>query len=309
MIAQWRPLLLVMHVLSNLHDEPLDFATSLLQTRARGARATQHQIQGQGRQKRAVKENTTCTPSQHQDALDTNDQMVKRSNKTLIWELTSQGRIQNGFPDWNFVHIPKTGGDSMSISSAPLFPVGMGGANTNAPKLGSEQCFFQQLPPKMAPFGYGQESYRGKTIFCAVRNPYERAISGACHLLQYMNTSPGEEPPPINASMLDSFLRTQLDKYKFDKKLGTCFWIPQVEYTEGPLGCTRVINFAHLEQEYNSLMEEAGYPLRLGRDISHRCAARCDYTKDDLDPSTVKLLSDFYAADFEAWGQEFGWTK
>jgi len=302
MIAQWRPLLLVMHVLANWHDEPLDFATSLLQT--------QHRIQRQGRQSRAVKENTACTPSSDRDIHDTNVQLVTGSNTTLIRELTSQGRIQNGFPDWNFVHIPKTGGDSMSISSAPLFPVGMGQANTDHPKLGYEQCFFYQLPPKMVPPGYGQEVYRGKTIFCAVRNPYERAISGACHLLQYMAASRGlGEPPPINASMLDSFLRTQLDMYKVNKKQGACFWIPQVEYTEGPLGCTRVINFAHLEQEYNSLMEEAGYNLKLGRDLSHRCAAKCDYTKDDLDPSTVKLLSDLYAADFETWGQAFGWTK
>lgn len=108
---------------------------------------------------------------------------------------------------------------------------------------------------------------------------------------------------------MDNHIREKLEAYKTNKMMDTCFWIPQVEYTEGPLGCTRVINFANLEQEYHDLMREAGYNLTLAPDKSHQCAAKCEYTKDDLDPSTVRLLSNFYAADFEKWGQEFEWTK
>lgn len=295
MIAQWRYFALVVHVLGNsglgcLCDEPiLDYATNLIQI--------------QTASKLRTKDTTRCQPSIAQDISENVMKNSLGSNQTLISQLTSQGRIHDGFPDWNFVHIPKTGGDTFSASSAPLFPVGMGTANINAPREGPERCFFSQLPPKLIS-PTQQRIYRDTTVFCSVRNPYERAISGACHLLQYTTGAQS-----INASMVDSFIKSELELYKSDKLRGTCFWIPQVEYTEGPLGCSRVINFAHLEEEFINLMEEAGYYLKLSSDTSHRCAVKCDLTKDDLEPSTVKLLSDLYAADFERWGQEFGWTK
>lgn len=287
--------MLVMHVFGKSgleyleHEHLLDSGTHLLQ------------IHSESQQRRTNK--VSCLPSETQDGIDNRIKKALPSNQTLISQLTTQGRIRNGFPDWTFVHIPKTGGDTFSMSSGPLYPVGMSVANAKAPHEDGQHCFFVQLPPKMIS-PTKQYVYRDKTVFCAVRNPYERAISGACHMLQYLYKFQS-----INASMVDNHIKTALEKYKSNKTTEACFWIPQVEYTEGPLGCTRVINFAHLEQEYNDLMEEAGYNLTLAPDTTHRCAVKCDLTKDDLDPSTVRLLSDFYAADFERWGQEFGWTK
>jgi len=286
---------LVMHVFGKSgleyleHEHLLDSGTHLLQ------------IHSESQQRRTNK--VSCLPSGLQDGIDNRIKKVLASNQTLISQLTTQGRIRNGFPDWTFVHIPKTGGDTFGLSSGPLYPVGMGDANTKSPKADNDHCYFIQLPPNMI-LPTQEHVYRDKTVFCAVRNPYERAISGACHMLQYE-----QQTQSINASMIDSYIKMALEQYKSNKLTGCCFWIPQVEYTEGPLGCTRVINFAHLEQEYNDLMEEAGYNLKLAPDTTHRCAIKCDLTKDDLDPSTVRLLSDFYAADFERWGQEFGWTK
>merc|ERR1719502_2221282 len=114
--------------------------------------------------------------------------IVKKHDKAQIAKLKKSGRISEGFPDLAFVHIPKTGGDAVSMASTPIFPYGFGlRANlalnlmVDKKKQGSNFCYFEELPPKEVTKLYSkkvfEESYEKRTTFCAVRNPYERIVS------------------------------------------------------------------------------------------------------------------------------------
>merc|ERR1719375_661537 len=113
---------------------------------------------------------------------------VKKHDKAQIARLKQGGKISEGFPDLAFVHIPKTGGDAVSMASTPIFPYGFGlRANlalnlmVDKKKQGSNFCYFEELPPKEIPKLYStkvfEESYEKRTVFCSVRNPYERLVS------------------------------------------------------------------------------------------------------------------------------------
>merc|ERR1719265_2346140 len=121
-------------------------------------------------------------------AVDIVNSIVKKHDKAQIAKLKQQGRISEGFPDLTFVHIPKTGGDAVSMASTPIFPYGFGlRANlalnlmVDKKKQGSNFCYFEQLPPKEITKLYSKkvfdESYGKRTVFCSVRNPYDRIVS------------------------------------------------------------------------------------------------------------------------------------
>jgi len=250
-----------------------------------------------------------CVPSGESDDLNLLLQIEKMKNETLKAELRRQGRITDGYPDWTFVHIPKTGGDSFTMASLPLYPEGMGHANAHVRERGTyANCWVEQLPPKLVPAVVGADAarvYENKTVFCAVRHPYRRAISSACHALV---SSSREHITPAMVS--DNIRQTLTVWSRVDPFYETCFWIPQVEYTEGPLGCSRVINFDHLSQEYEELMAEAGYPLELpAATATHTCKPPCKVEPEELDKDVVELLSSSYARDFERWGRSFGWEQ
>merc|ERR1719453_438413 len=114
--------------------------------------------------------------------------IVKKHDKTQIARLKQTGKISEGFPDMAFVHIPQTGGDAIAMASTPIFPYGFGlRANlalnlmVDKKKQGNNFCYFEQLPPKEVTKLYSkkvaEEAYGKRTVFCAVRDPYDRIVS------------------------------------------------------------------------------------------------------------------------------------
>merc|ERR1719316_256686 len=82
---------------------------------------------------------------------------------------------------------------------------------------------------------------------------------------------------------------------------------------EGPGGCSHVLDFNHLERDFNSLMQEFGYNLKLPtseethRTYSKKCAGKV--TSADLDAQSKALLDKVYARDFAELGPKYGWVE
>jgi len=226
-------------------------------------------------------------------------------NATLAERYRSEGKIKpDGVPSLNYVHIPKTGGDSFLLASKILGPYGMSYSNkvvsakiVPAGLKTPSNCFFAQLPAvevdRLSP-GMAETVYGGSEIFCAVRDPYARAISGACHMSTYIDF-------PLFEHGLDSALRFWLEQYLHggNQRVGTCFWIPQVDYMKGPNGCKHVLDFDHLEEDYDNLMAKYGFDeLKMfPPNATHGCKTGCNETKTDLSPETIKLMETIYAED------------
>jgi hypothetical protein len=242
---------------------------------------------------------SNCTPNVVQDTLMLLDHITHDRNQSLIDRYLHDGKITtSGFPILNFVHIPKTAGDSFTLASAPLGEYGMGTAQMNAvddEAKSYKNCVFQQMPPMDLEPGLAKSVYGESEIFCSVRNPYDRAWSAACHMKQY--------DPGYSSLSVDEIIRVSLEKYVDDRHFYVCFWVPQVDYLSGPQGCKHIIDFDHLESEYDQLMKQYGFDdLTLPpASATHACHVSCG--KQNMSADTRVLFDQTYAKDIEFWNE------
>jgi len=256
-----------------------------------------------------------CVPSMQRDVFNMDAWARQHHDPDQIAVLKSQGKIaEDGktFTDLAFVHIPKTAGDAITLAFKSLGTPHIHHSHVREPHIsawgrGGDQCWGEQAPPKEFAKGnpaLAQRVYGGKPVFCVARDPYDRAIAGACHMVAYQ----GIGHPAPTLSEVNWFLRGALSEFRFGNyRLGTCFWIPQVDFMEGPYGCKHVLDFRNLERDFNDFVRTHGYNITLPpQDATHKCAPKCPFTKDDLDPDVLWLIKDTYREDFERLGPKFG---
>jgi hypothetical protein len=247
--------------------------------------------------------------------------IVKKHDKAQIAKLKQTGKISEGFPDLAFVHIPKTGGDAVSMASTPIFPYGFGlRANlalnlmVDKKKQGNNFCYFEQLPPKEIAKLYSkkvsEEAYGKRTVFCAVRNPYDRIVSEWHNCLEFNSNG---RCSACTVDDMNSFVQKELTAFqKGDYLRGECQLIPQTDYTQGEGGCTKLLDFEHLERDFNELMHSHGYNLTLpekqqkSKDMS-KCSSQI--TTANLTVSSRKFIEKVYKQDFAELGPQFGWVE
>jgi len=246
-----------------------------------------------------------CVPSFSRDVANRNLANATLYNASLVQRYREEGKIlESGLPIINYVHIAKTGGDSFGLSASSLGQYGFGSFNAQyqVPAVQSlsamqQGCLIEQSPSIDLDYDFAKHLYGESEVFCGIRDPFERAISGACHLGQYV---PGFKDKPVEYVM-----RSFLESYTSgDRHIGACFWIPQVDYLKGEFGCTRFIDFDNIEAEFNELMEEKGFSeiKLMGLDdpfAAHQCSKSCHITKDDLSAEMRNLLETVYAEDIE----------
>jgi hypothetical protein len=217
-------------------------------------------------------------------------------------KLMREGRIDNNsiLTDVAFAHIPKNGGDAITNAFETLGIIMAG----FWPSEGSE-CFYSQLPPQRLAIvnpAAAQQRFGGKDVFCVARDPYEKAISSSCHNLQFQFHV---EP---TLSLVNANIRRSLTAFRNGSYTeSSCFWVPQVDYMKGQYGCKHVLDFRHLERDFNNFTKAHGYKLNLpDPSETHSCNIKCDWSKDDLQPDVQWLIKDTYREDFEQLGPRFG---
>lgn len=249
--------------------------------------------------------------------------ILKNHDKEQISSLKKKGKITEGFPDLTFAHIPKTGGDAFAMASTPLFPYGFGLRSNLAlhlmvdpTKTSADYCYFEQLPPQKIEEVYSKKvlerAYQKRTVFCSVRNPYDRLVSEWHNCVEF--GAPGDCSSECDVNDMNKWITTQLTAFKEgDYYRHSCFYVPQTEYLEGPGACTEVLDFNHLEDEFKSLMEKHGYNLTLPavsdthRTYNRKCQGKI--TSKHLTDETRQLIEEVYAKDFEKLGVKFGWVE
>jgi len=244
--------------------------------------------------------------------------IVKKHDKAQIAKLKQEGRISEGFPDLAFVHIPKTGGDAISMASTPIFPYGFGlRANlalnlmVDKKKQGNNFCYYEQLPPKEVSKLYSkkvfEESYEKRTVFCSVRNPYDRIVSEWHTCLELGKGGCGS----CGAADLNNFVKTELSAFtKGDYLRDECNLIPQTDYMAGEGGCTKLLDFDHLERDFNELMHSHGYNLTLP-EKKEKVPTACQksISAANLTDTSRKFIEKVYEQDFKQLGPQFGWSE
>lgn len=246
-----------------------------------------------------------CDPNGLDDMLQSAQASITERNQSLIDRYRSEGKItESGFPILDYAHIPKTGGEAFQVAAAPLGPYGMALGNRALKKalppdaFSPENCFFTQSPAIYQDYKLAKAVYGDSEIFCAVRDPYAKAWSGACHMQQYNKTLKHLTPLPS----VDEIMRMYLKLYLAgDRKVGTCFWAPQVDFLKGPFGCKHILDFDDLENEYNRIVKQFGFDdLKLPPpSATHSCSTHCG--EPDISAETLELLEQVYAEDIAFW--------
>jgi len=259
-----------------------------------------------------------------QDIVSPVSTIVKKHDKTQIAKLKQTGKISEGFPDMAFVHIPQTGGDAIAMASTPIFPYGFGlRANlalnlmVDKKKQGNNFCYFEQLPPKEITKLYSkkvfEEAYSKRTVFCTVRNPYDRIVAEYHNCRENGMKGNGRCEKECSVIHLNNFVQRELSAFqKGDYLRDECQLIPQTDYMSGEGGCSKILNYDHIERDFNELMESHGYNLTLAHKESKSIlGTSCDQqvTKANLTATSRKLIEKVYEKDFSTLGAEFGWIE
>jgi len=210
-----------------------------------------------------------------------------------------------------FVHIPKNAGTSVELAGI------VSGINWGSMHLhfagyqkmpDGNTCSRYHVPPRHL---HGPNPYSSGNLFCLVRNPFDRAVSEYKYLLtanwgqQYSETfSTGLfEHPRCSTEGLNHFVESALKSYrKGSRYIDDCHHVPQVEFVYGEDGsqlCNDVLRFEELPLAFDNLMQEHGYPVRLGSFRDGDSSATCkNLSSSDFSAETRQLILEVYKDDF-----------
>lgn len=144
---------------------------------------------------------------------------------------------------------------------------------------------------------YKDNAFDNYDTFTVVRNPYSRCISEMyCTWTQMsqFNNERIETKEQFNEKLRGLVLNIHMDHF-----------YPQSPYTHkgGKQIIDHILKFENLEEEFNNLMVEYGYDMRLDRHVN---PAKPDwvnligekYTISDLEPKTINVINHAYHDDF-----------
>jgi len=211
----------------------------------------------------------------------------------------------------SFIHIPRTGGTSISeCTVADSAGWGQYVQALNGKNGSHMNCFRKHVPPSASDSDY----YVGKNTFCVVRNPYDRLIS------EYgSDTKKHKKDADVcSKDRMNQFLLNGLQQALVDPIAEQCHYLPQAAYVydwkkdsgavdRSKQHCLNVLHFEpNLDETFNALMTKHGHTYRLQQE--HRAdgtrSIDCPLTIDDLSVEVVELANKIYAADFELLGYE-----
>ena len=201
-----------------------------------------------------------------------------------------------------FVHIPKTGGSTISESGYEQFGIQWGNRDPRLKGLRLKRKLpisGWHMPPNIL-HTYAPNVYI-KPRFCVVRDPYSRIISEYEYekeigLIKAKKRTRRHQvvAVPLYLQNVNNFVKEVFEKYKKNKYIFDGHIIPQYEYAAG---CQYILKFENLETEFNNLMSQFDISLKLGdlRRKKQRCASK---SKPQLNDKSIELINRFYQQDF-----------
>jgi len=250
------------------------------------------------------------------------DERVSNSNKTK----TASQRFVVEKGRWTetvrFMHIPRNAG--MAIEDAALqHDIHWGRwLMTDMMRMpGGGWCSLHHAPPSTMP-GWGQAFYRDFENFCVTRHPYDRAVSQYSYMLSQIqgNDTLAHSHPSLfkyeacSTDGLNHYLQTQLGRVLHDdrKYIDNCNFVPQSAYIwdEKRQWCSHILRMDELPGNFNMLMDEKDYTVRLSANASNITNSHKDLCPDltaaSLSKKTQAQLDEVYAADFRRLGYKEG---
>jgi len=167
------------------------------------------------------------------------------------------------------------------------------------PNKGVDRCSFWHFPPAwdaQLAKAYSEDC----DSFCVVREPLSRFLS-------HWRWRHFSKPSDCSPEVLEKYTQEKLGQAREDALLEDCHFTPQVYYAfqngdhTAPRICRHIIKLEHLDAEFAPLMAQYNLEkVHLGKGKS-RSSKKCDIVPTD---ATLKLIKDFYAADYKAFGYE-----
>mmetsp|Transcript_17911 Transcript_17911/g.21926 ORF Transcript_17911/g.21926 Transcript_17911/m.21926 type:complete len:388 (+) Transcript_17911:224-1387(+) len=249
----------------------------------------------------------SITKDQEQGSLD-----------TLIEKTKTPTASRNQFADFlqthAFIHIPKTGGKTIEwLSSMLHVPIGLvygkkhrisGMINSKFRIKGffhRDACSWGHVPPiwlhhYLSESEATRQYFEGKTTFCFIRSPFDRAVS------EFKYHRKGYAPSlKCNSATLNKFLQSKLKDYdaNFDPRNNNteetkifiqddCHYIPQSFYLQS---CDIKIRTHDIDEWLHD-----SFNISLGK---HQNANKCSLTVAGLNDVTLSLLHTVYQNDFQ----------
>lgn len=199
-----------------------------------------------------------------------------------------------------FIHIPKTAGTSIEDFGKKHNFIWGRFFKFEIARESQRYCTRWHTPPKYFENNIGIEIYfNNKIPFTVIRNPYTRTIS------EYLYIEPN--PSVIG---LNKFVNS-IPTFSWNAK--DCHLIPQSEYTYAPIiennkviwvqniNQIEIIKFENLNQEFRELLNKYGYEHIIDQLPKSCPGGKCSNNKitiDDLTPSSIQIINDFYHEDF-----------
>lgn len=194
-----------------------------------------------------------------------------------------------------FVHIPKTGGRSITRTG-----------KSNNLKWGYYYWKTQNINLWHVPYIMHKYPANPANCFAVIRNPYERIISAykfkfkKSYSIEHLNRWVLLELIEMNNLLFD--ISNNIDKLK--KKL-TIHLLPQHYFTHD-LNYNQVVDnliqFDNLKEEFETLMEKYDSDIKLQIHIGK--ASDDEYTENSLSIENVLLINSIYRKDFELYNFE-----
>jgi len=186
---------------------------------------------------------------------------------------------------------------------------------------GGGWCSMQHAPPSTL-LGWGQDFYTDFENFCVTRHPYDRAVSQYSYMLSQVrgNETLAKshaslfEYEPCSIEGLNHYLQTQLGRVQREGQsyIENCHFVPQSAYIwDGQRQwCSHILRMDELPGNFNALMDEKDYKVRLSLDLSNITNSHgnlCpELSSSSLNSTTRGQLDEVYAADFRRLGYKQG---
>lgn len=200
-------------------------------------------------------------------------------------------------PELVFLHIPKNGGTAIEAA-------GWRHGILWGRHMDFKQCSFGRARRKCSPWhippGYMQAPnlYSETQVFCAVRHPYERAIS---HFRWTVARLGYDQSIACTAETMNMYLELLYGPtyYQADNFMQDCHLLPQSQFIwdeHGHQWCTHILRMENFPDEFNTFMKQHDFPVHLDEPANKGACHNLGVA--DLDNKSLALLNSVYVEDF-----------
>ena len=181
-----------------------------------------------------------------------------------------------------FIHVPKTGGKSISAAWSKLGVLCQG-------HLGKDRL------EKKFEDGYLEKRF----VFSIVRNPWDKVVSHYHYRVQTNQTGLQERPIEFREWVVRAY--GEKDAYYYDKPK---MFMPQIDWIadeNGRILVDEIIRFENLNSDFNMLLQK----LEKKTTLPHVKRSNRGSYQQYYDPETIEIVHKWFERDLELFNYQF----